>query len=101
MERSQRASRLWGPDMRQVIKKTNPHTIYLLRSAEVFCGSCALLLPLTGADETVAATLKFSNNRMAVLTWSSALKLRNEAIIVGTKGTIRVGHCDILQSDQL
>uniref|UniRef100_H3C7Y3 Trans-1,2-dihydrobenzene-1,2-diol dehydrogenase n=1 Tax=Tetraodon nigroviridis TaxID=99883 RepID=H3C7Y3_TETNG len=44
----------------------------------------------SGADKLVVVTLKFSNSRMAVLTWSSALQLRNEAIIVGTKGTIRI-----------
>ncbi|TWW67463.1 trans-1,2-dihydrobenzene-1,2-diol dehydrogenase [Takifugu flavidus] len=44
----------------------------------------------TGADETTVVTLKFSNNRMAVLTFSSALKLTNEAIVVGTKGVIRI-----------
>lgn len=55
----------------------------------------------TGADETVVVTLKFSKNRMAVLTFSSALKLPNEAVIVGTKGVVRVGHVTVLQSDKL
>ncbi|KAK2853566.1 hypothetical protein Q5P01_006227 [Channa striata] len=44
----------------------------------------------TGVDETVVVTLKFSKNRMAVFTCSSGLQLPNDAIIVGTKGTIRV-----------
>ncbi|KAM9860934.1 trans-1,2-dihydrobenzene-1,2-diol dehydrogenase [Aulostomus maculatus] len=44
----------------------------------------------TGVDETVVVTLKFSNNRMAVFTCSSGLQLPNDAIIVGTKGTIRI-----------
>ncbi|KAF7653286.1 hypothetical protein LDENG_00085200 [Lucifuga dentata] len=44
----------------------------------------------TGVDETVVVTLKFSKNRMAVFTCSSAVKLPNEAVIVGTKGTIQV-----------
>uniref|UniRef100_A0A8D3A7F1 Trans-1,2-dihydrobenzene-1,2-diol dehydrogenase n=1 Tax=Scophthalmus maximus TaxID=52904 RepID=A0A8D3A7F1_SCOMX len=44
----------------------------------------------TGVDETVAVTLKFSKNRLAVFTCSSNIKLSNDAIIVGTKGTIRV-----------
>ncbi|XP_029353516.1 trans-1,2-dihydrobenzene-1,2-diol dehydrogenase [Echeneis naucrates] len=44
----------------------------------------------TGVDETVAVTMKFSNNRLAVFTSSSRVKLPNDAIIVGTKGTIRV-----------
>ncbi|XP_029313328.1 trans-1,2-dihydrobenzene-1,2-diol dehydrogenase [Cottoperca gobio] len=43
----------------------------------------------TGVDETVVVTLKFSKNRMAVFTCSSSVKLPNDAIIVGTKGTIR------------
>uniref|UniRef100_A0A3P8SKV1 Trans-1,2-dihydrobenzene-1,2-diol dehydrogenase n=1 Tax=Amphiprion percula TaxID=161767 RepID=A0A3P8SKV1_AMPPE len=43
-----------------------------------------------GIDETVGVVLKYSNNRLAVFTCSSVLELRNNAIIVGTKGTIRV-----------
>lgn len=45
-----------------------------------------------GVDETVVVTLKFSKNRMALFTCSSAVQLPNDAIIVGTKGTIRVGE---------
>ncbi|XP_042344919.1 trans-1,2-dihydrobenzene-1,2-diol dehydrogenase isoform X1 [Plectropomus leopardus] len=44
----------------------------------------------TGVDETLAVTLKFSNNRMAVFSCSSGVKLPNDAIIVGTKGIIRI-----------
>ncbi|XP_069030532.1 trans-1,2-dihydrobenzene-1,2-diol dehydrogenase [Embiotoca jacksoni] len=44
----------------------------------------------TGVDETVVVTLKFSKNRMAVFTCSSGIKLPNDAIVVGTKGTIQV-----------
>ncbi|KAM4744632.1 trans-1,2-dihydrobenzene-1,2-diol dehydrogenase-like [Anableps anableps] len=44
----------------------------------------------TGVDETVIVTLKFSENRMAVFTYSSSMKLPNDAIIVGTKGTIQI-----------
>lgn len=47
---------------------------------------------VAGVDETVVVTLKFSKNRMAVFTCSSGMQLPNDAIIVGTKGTIRVGH---------
>ncbi|XP_029978845.1 trans-1,2-dihydrobenzene-1,2-diol dehydrogenase [Sphaeramia orbicularis] len=43
-----------------------------------------------GVDETVVVTLKFSKNRMAVFTCSSAVQLPNEAVIMGTKGTIRI-----------
>ncbi|KAG7482144.1 trans-1,2-dihydrobenzene-1,2-diol dehydrogenase-like [Solea senegalensis] len=47
----------------------------------------------TGVDETVVVTLKFSKNRFAVFTCSSRIPLPNDAIIIGTKGTIRVpGH---------
>lgn len=83
--------------MRQV--KTTIHLLQLLCGA--LWGAKILLSLPTGADDTVVVNLKFSNNRMAVLTWSSALKLRNEAVIVGTKGTIRVGYQVILQSDEL
>ncbi|XP_026029103.1 trans-1,2-dihydrobenzene-1,2-diol dehydrogenase [Astatotilapia calliptera] len=44
----------------------------------------------TGVDETVVAILKYSKNRMAVITCSSGVKLPNDAIIMGTKGTVRV-----------
>lgn len=47
---------------------------------------------VAGVDETVIVTLKFSKSRMAVFTCSAALQLPNDAIIVGTKGTIKVGH---------
>ncbi|XP_058485335.1 trans-1,2-dihydrobenzene-1,2-diol dehydrogenase [Solea solea] len=47
----------------------------------------------TGVDETVVVTLKFSKSRFAVFTCSSRIQLPNDAIIIGTKGTIRVpGH---------
>ncbi|XP_063334786.1 trans-1,2-dihydrobenzene-1,2-diol dehydrogenase [Pelmatolapia mariae] len=44
----------------------------------------------TGVDETVVAILKYSKNRMAVITCSSGVQLPNDAIIMGTKGTVRV-----------
>lgn len=53
---------------------------------------CACVHVIAGVDETVVVTLKFSKNRMAVFTCSSGIQLPNDAIIVGTKGTIRVGH---------
>ncbi|XP_029000334.1 trans-1,2-dihydrobenzene-1,2-diol dehydrogenase-like isoform X2 [Betta splendens] len=46
----------------------------------------------TGVDETVVATLKYSKNRLAVLTCSLRMELPNDAVIVGTKGTIRVPY---------
>jgi hypothetical protein len=39
----------------------------------------------------MVVTLKFSRNRMAVFTCSIAVELPNDAVIIGTKGTIRVG----------
>ncbi|XP_068616374.1 trans-1,2-dihydrobenzene-1,2-diol dehydrogenase-like [Brachionichthys hirsutus] len=44
----------------------------------------------SGVDETVVVSLKFSKNRLAVFTCSLSLELPNDAVIVGTKGTIRV-----------
>ncbi|XP_057705597.1 trans-1,2-dihydrobenzene-1,2-diol dehydrogenase-like isoform X2 [Corythoichthys intestinalis] len=44
----------------------------------------------TGVDETVVVTLMFSKGRMAVITTSSGLELDNDAVIVGTKGNIRI-----------
>ena len=52
------------------------------------------LYVVAGVDDTEVVTLKFSNNRMAVFISSSDIELPNDAVIVGTKGTIRVGrHC--------
>ncbi|XP_070692990.1 trans-1,2-dihydrobenzene-1,2-diol dehydrogenase [Pempheris klunzingeri] len=44
----------------------------------------------TGVDETVVVSLRFSRNRLATFTCSMRVQLSNEAVIVGTKGTIRV-----------
>lgn len=46
---------------------------------------------VAGVDETVVVTLKFSKDRMAVFTCSASMLLPNDAVIVGTKGSIRVG----------
>ncbi|KAM7423770.1 hypothetical protein PAMA_000230 [Pampus argenteus] len=46
----------------------------------------------TGVDETLVVTLKFSKNRMGVFICSLGAQLPNDAVIVGTKGTIKVGH---------
>ncbi len=50
------------------------------------------LYVIAGVDETVVVTLKFSKNRMAVFTCTSVVELLNDAVIMGTKGIIRVGH---------
>ncbi|KAM6980431.1 trans-1,2-dihydrobenzene-1,2-diol dehydrogenase [Aplochiton taeniatus] len=44
----------------------------------------------TGVDESMVVSLKFSRGRMATFTCSLAVELPNDAIIAGTKGTIRV-----------
>uniref|UniRef100_A0A3B1IKQ5 Trans-1,2-dihydrobenzene-1,2-diol dehydrogenase n=1 Tax=Astyanax mexicanus TaxID=7994 RepID=A0A3B1IKQ5_ASTMX len=44
----------------------------------------------TGVDGHVVIVLKFSRNRMAVCTCSISLTLTNDAMIVGTKGIIKV-----------
>ncbi|XP_023188776.1 trans-1,2-dihydrobenzene-1,2-diol dehydrogenase-like isoform X2 [Xiphophorus maculatus] len=44
----------------------------------------------TGVDETVTVILKYSRNRMATFTCSVVVKLRNDAIIVGTEGKLEV-----------
>lgn len=45
-----------------------------------------------GVDECMVVTLKYPGNRMAVCTCTSAVELPNDAVISGTKGSIRVGH---------
>lgn len=44
----------------------------------------------TGVDQTVEVTLKYSNNRIAVLTFSNVVTLESDAIIGGSKGYIKV-----------
>ncbi|KAJ8272268.1 hypothetical protein COCON_G00111270 [Conger conger] len=44
----------------------------------------------TGVDEAMVVTLTFSGNRIAVCICSIAVQLPNEALIVGTKGQIRI-----------
>ncbi|KAG7463951.1 hypothetical protein MATL_G00182060 [Megalops atlanticus] len=44
----------------------------------------------SGVDGTTVVTLKFSRNRTAVCTCSITMQLTNDAVIVGSKGTIRV-----------
>lgn len=47
---------------------------------------------IAGVDETMVVTLKYSKNRMAVFTCCISAELPNDAVILGTKGTIKVGH---------
>ncbi|XP_061820477.1 trans-1,2-dihydrobenzene-1,2-diol dehydrogenase-like [Nerophis lumbriciformis] len=44
----------------------------------------------TGVDETLVINMKFSKDRLAVFTSSSGLQLANDAVVVGTKGLIRI-----------
>ncbi|XP_056622116.1 trans-1,2-dihydrobenzene-1,2-diol dehydrogenase [Triplophysa dalaica] len=44
----------------------------------------------TGVDEGMIVTLKFSGNRMAVCICTMAVELQNEAVIAGTKGTVKI-----------
>ncbi|KAK0133741.1 Trans-1,2-dihydrobenzene-1,2-diol dehydrogenase [Merluccius polli] len=44
----------------------------------------------TGVDECMVVTLRYSRNRLAVCMCSNAVQLPNEAVISGTKGSIRV-----------
>lgn len=41
-------------------------------------------------DESAAAVFTYSEGRTAVLSTSARLQMPNEAVVVGTKGTIRV-----------
>ncbi|KAM9860935.1 trans-1,2-dihydrobenzene-1,2-diol dehydrogenase-like [Aulostomus maculatus] len=50
----------------------------------------------SGVDESVAVVMKFSRKGMAICTFSIAARLPNDAVISGTKGSIRVVgpmHC--------
>lgn len=46
----------------------------------------------TGVDGTAVLVLKFSGNRLAVCTCSITMMLTCDAVITGTKGTIKVPH---------
>ncbi|XP_004067347.1 trans-1,2-dihydrobenzene-1,2-diol dehydrogenase [Oryzias latipes] len=46
----------------------------------------------SGVDETVVVTLKYPGSRLAVFTCSAGVQLPNEAVIAGTKGTIKVPY---------
>ncbi|KRT81047.1 hypothetical protein AMK59_6050 [Oryctes borbonicus] len=43
-----------------------------------------------GTDDTAAAVIVYPNNKIAVMSCSTKVLLPNEAIVVGTKGTIRI-----------
>lgn len=47
-------------------------------------------LSCLGVDDTAVVVLKFSGNRLAVCTCSISMQLVSDAVIVGTKGTIKV-----------
>lgn len=44
-------------------------------------------------DESVAAIFTYTDGQTAVVSTSAKLQMPNEAVVVGTKGTIRV--CDV------
>lgn len=44
----------------------------------------------SGVDESVSAIITYAGGRMAVLSTHSRVKLPNNAVIIGTKGTITV-----------
>ncbi|KAL5497634.1 hypothetical protein EMCRGX_G014143, partial [Ephydatia muelleri] len=44
----------------------------------------------TGVDEFAAITLKYSGERVAQLTSTVGLNLKMDAVVVGTKGTLRL-----------
>ncbi|XP_070832868.1 trans-1,2-dihydrobenzene-1,2-diol dehydrogenase-like [Chaetodon trifascialis] len=46
----------------------------------------------TGVDGTAVLVLKFSGNRLAICTCSITMMLTCDAVITGTKGTIKVPH---------
>lgn len=45
-------------------------------------------------DETVVVVMKFSRNRMAVCAFSIGARFSNDAVISGTKGSLKVGLQD-------
>lgn len=46
----------------------------------------------TGVDGTAVLVLKFSGNRMAICTCSITMMLTCDAVVIGTKGTIKLPH---------
>ena len=51
----------------------------------------------TGVDESVVVAMKFSRNRMAFCAFSIAARLPNDAVISGTKGSIKVCYARLVQ----
>ena len=51
-----------------------------------------------GVDDMANAILTYSDGRSAVITCSTKLELANEAIIIGTKGIIKVSLSTLLNS---
>lgn len=52
--------------------------------------TCAGHLGVADVDESVSCILAYSNGKIATLTLHSKVLLSNEAIIVGTKGSLKV-----------
>lgn len=52
---------------------------------------------LAGVDESVVVVMKFSRNRMAFCAFSIAARLPNDAVIAGTKGSIKVCYASLVQ----
>lgn len=48
-------------------------------------------------DESVVVVMRFSRNRMAVCAFSIAALLPNDAVISGTKGSIKVRRASLAQ----
>lgn len=53
------------------------------------CAMCT-----AGVDESMVITLRFSRGRLAVCTCTVAVDLPNEAVVFGTKGSVRVSAPD-------
>ncbi|TKS69822.1 Trans-1,2-dihydrobenzene-1,2-diol dehydrogenase [Collichthys lucidus] len=69
--------------------------LHIPRSVEKELGGGALL-GYRRVDESVVVVMKFSRNRMAFCAFSIAARLPNDAVIAGTKGSIKVlgpMHC--------
>lgn len=63
--------------------------VFKSEPTEVVCGGH---VNASGADEAMSCVLTYSGGRTASLTTHSRVLLPNEATLVGTKGTIKVGN---------
>lgn len=63
---------------------------YVYRGAKAISFTSTGFLNAQGVDNSASCIIQYENNKSAVLTINTTVELPNEAVAVGTKGTIRI-----------